>query len=34
MITLKEYQSRVLDSLREFSRIPARKQNPEPACRK
>jgi len=33
MITLKPYQSRVLDSLRDFFRIAAREQNPEPAFR-
>jgi len=33
MITLKDYQSRVLDSLRDFFRIAARQQNPEPAFR-
>ena len=33
MITLKDYQSRVLDSLRDFFRIAAREQNPEPAFR-
>jgi type III restriction enzyme len=33
MITLKSYQSRVLDSLRDFFRIAAREQNPEPAFR-
>jgi type III restriction enzyme len=33
MITLKPYQSRVLDSLRDFFRIAARKQNPDPAFR-
>jgi len=33
MITPKPYQSRVLDSLRDFFRIAARKQNPEPAFR-
>ena len=33
MITLKDYQSRVLDSLRDFFRIAAREQNPDPAFR-
>ena len=33
MITLKPYQSRVLDSLRDFFRIAARQQNPDPAFR-
>ena len=33
MISLKNYQSRVLDSLRDFFRIAAREQNPEPAFR-
>jgi type III restriction enzyme len=33
MISLKDYQSRVLDSLRDFFRIAAREQNPEPAFR-
>jgi type III restriction enzyme len=33
MITLKDYQSRVLDSLRDFFRIAARQQNPDPAFR-
>jgi type III restriction enzyme len=33
MITLKPYQSRVLDSLRDFFRIAARLQNPVPAFR-
>lgn len=33
MITLKDYQERVLDSLREFFRLTARNQNPEPAFR-
>jgi type III restriction enzyme len=33
MITPKPYQSRVLDSLRDFFRIAARLQNPEPAFR-
>ena len=33
MITLKDYQSRVLDSLGDFFRIAAREQNPEPAFR-
>ena len=33
MISLKDYQSRVLESLRDFFRIAAREQNPEPAFR-
>jgi type III restriction enzyme len=33
MITLKDYQSRVLESLGDFFRIAAREQNPEPAFR-
>ena len=33
MITLKPYQSRVLESLRDFFRIAARLQNPDPAFR-
>ncbi|MBE0540550.1 MAG: DEAD/DEAH box helicase family protein [Verrucomicrobia bacterium] len=33
MITLKSYQSRVLDSLRDFFRIAAQLQNPDPAFR-
>jgi hypothetical protein len=33
MITLKAYQSRVLDSLRDFFRMAARQQDPETAFR-
>ena len=33
MIALKNYQSRVLESLRDFFRSAAREQNPEPAFR-
>src|SRR5689334_16300073 len=33
MISLKDYQSRVLESLRDFFRIAAREQSPEPAFR-
>ena len=33
MIALKDYQSRVLDSLRDFFRIAAREQSPELAFR-